>query len=178
MQVIVLSQGGTWPEDMIRDRPAFRKRAFMADLGRSVYPLPMLKRIVRILHRLKMNQLHLHLYDDELCGLRFEGLPFGQDNPFALSMDELAELVRYARAHQVEIVPELEAWGHVGSLVHHRKHLSGGEGMYRCSSFLVCEESFSLIRELVSLVAAVMPEKYTIHLGLDAANWFLGRDMP
>ncbi len=163
---------------MISDRPAYAKRGFMVDMGRSVFPLPMLKRIVRILHRLKMNQLHLHLLDDELCGLRFDGLPFGADNPFALSIAELAELVRYAQAYHVEIVPELEAWGHVGSLVHHRKHLRGGEGMYRGSSFLICEESFALIREMISQVAGVMPQKATIHLGLDEAVWAPGSDMP
>lgn len=178
LQVISLSRGGTWREVVISDRPAYAKRGFMVDMGRSVFPLPMLKRIVRILHRLKMNQLHLHLIDDELCGLRFDGLPFGADNPFALSIEELSELVRYARAYHVEIVPELEAWGHVGSLVHHRTHLRGGEGMYRGSSFLVCEESFDLVREMISQVARAMPQKATIHLGLDEANWFPGPDMP
>jgi len=178
LQIIALYGRGAWPEVEISDRPAFRKRCFMADMGRSVFPLPMLKRLVRILHRLKMNQLHLHLYDDQICGLRFAGLPFGQDNPHAISMDEFAELVQYAQAHHIEIVPELEAWGHVGSLVYHRESLRGGEGMYQGSSFLICEETFTLIREMVSQVAGVMPPKATIHLGLDEANWFLGPDMP
>jgi len=178
LQVIALSRGGVWPAVEISDRPAHRKRCFMVDMGRSIFPLPMLKRIVRILHRLKMNQLHLHLYDDEICGIRFNGLPFGQDNPYAISIDGFAELVRYAQAYHIEIVPELEAWGHVGSLVCHRKNLRGGEGMYHGSSFLICEETFALMREMISQVARVMPRKATIHLGLDEANWFLGPDLP
>ncbi len=178
LQIIALSPGGSWSEMEINDRPAYRKRCFMVDLGRSIFPLPMLKRIIRILHRLKMNQLHLHLYDDEICGLRFEGLPFGKDNPYAMSMDDFSELVHYAESYHVEIIPELEAWGHVGSLVHHRKNLRGGEGMYHGSSFLICEEIFTLIKEMVSQVVKVMPGKTTIHLGLDEAEWFLGSDMP
>ena len=81
----------------------------MVDMGRSAFSLSMLKRIVRILMRLKMNQLHLHLYDDELCGLKFDNLPFGEENPFAITINELAELVEYASQYHIEIVPELKA---------------------------------------------------------------------
>jgi hypothetical protein len=150
----------------------------MADLGRSVFPLPFLKRIVRILARLKMNQLHLHLYDDELCGIRFEGLPFGRENPFAISIDDLADLVRYAADYHVEIVPELEAWGHVGSLVYHRPDLRGGEGMYHGSSFLIGEPAFTLVEDLIGRVARVLPDKATIHFGLDEAQWFPDSSLP
>ncbi|MBT3276035.1 MAG: family 20 glycosylhydrolase [Spirochaetales bacterium] len=170
--------GGKWPEVTITDWPAYRARSFMVDMGRSVYSLPLLKRVVRILARLKMNQLHLHLYDDELCGLRFRGLPFGGENPGAITIPELAELVRYAAVYCVEIVPELEGWGHVGSLVYHNKELRGGPGMYSGSSFIICDEMFDLMEELVSQVVGVMPEKSTIHLGLDEANWFPGSSLP
>ncbi|MBL4576055.1 MAG: family 20 glycosylhydrolase, partial [Opitutaceae bacterium] len=151
---------------------------FMVDLGRTVFSLSMLKRTIRILHRLKMNQLHVHLYDDELCGLRFDGFPFGKDNPYALSMDDISELIHYAHEYHIEIIPELEAWGHVGSLVYHHKELRGGDGMYNGSSFLVCKEMFTLMRSLIPQVVQIMPDKTTIHLGLDEANWFLGPDMP
>jgi hexosaminidase len=71
----------SWPALDIADRPAYPLRAFMVDPGRSVFSRPYLERIVRIAARLKLNALHLHLYDDELCGLRFDGLPFGTENP-------------------------------------------------------------------------------------------------
>jgi hypothetical protein len=167
-----------WPKLEIFDYPAYGRRSFMADMGRSIFSMPLLKRIIRILARLKMNQLHLRLYDDELCGIRFEGLPFGSENPHALSIADLAELVRYAAKYQIEIVPELEAWGHVGSLVYHLPELRGGPGMYHGSSFLFCEETFTLIRKLVRQAAEVMPDKSTIHLGLDEAKWFLSPSMP
>jgi hypothetical protein len=167
------------PEIEIKDGPAFKKRSFMPDMGRAVWSLPLLKRMVRILHRLKMNQLHLHLYDDELCSIKFKDLPFGSENPSALTLDELKELVEYASEYYVEVVPELEAWGHVGSIVYHRPELNGGLNM--CddgSSFIVCEEMFDLMEIMISQVAACMPDKATIHLGLEEAKWFLGKDMP
>ena len=179
LQVLALFRDAErWPELDIYDYPAYAKRCFMVDMGRSVFTMPFLKRIVRILARLKMNQLHLHLYDDELCGIRFEGFSFGSENPYALSIAEFAELVKYAAQYHIEIIPELEAWGHVGSLVYHRPELRGGEGMYAGSSFLICEETFELMRELTRQVVEVMPRQATIHFGLDEAKWYLSPSMP
>ncbi|MCK4417851.1 MAG: family 20 glycosylhydrolase, partial [Candidatus Latescibacteria bacterium] len=179
LQVLALFRDAErWPELEINDYPAYRKRCFMVDMGRSVFTMPLLKRIVRILARLKMNQLHVRLYDDELCAMRFEGFPFGSENPYALTIADLAELVRYAAQYHIEIVPELEAWGHVGSLVYHRPELRGGEGKYAGSSFLICEETFALMRELTRQVVEVMPSQATIHFGLDEANWYLAPSMP
>jgi hypothetical protein len=179
LQVLALFRDAQrWPELEINDYPAYDKRCFMVDMGRSVFTMPLLKRIVRILARLKMNQLHVRLYDDELCSMRFEGFPFGSENPYALTIADLAELVRYAAQYHIEIVPELEAWGHVGSLVYHRPELRGGEGKYAGSSFLICEETFALMRELTRQVVEVMPSQATIHFGMDEANWYLSPSMP
>ncbi len=178
LQIIRYNVAPEWTETIIEDWPAFRKRCFMADMGRSVFPLPLLKQLVRILGRLKMNQLHLHLYDDELCGIRFDGLPFGQDNPYALTIEELGELLRFAAGYHVEIVPELETWGHVGALTAHRPDLRGGQGIYNGSSFLFKKDVFDLMRNMISQVVKVMPERAVIHLGLDEARWFCSPELP
>jgi hypothetical protein len=167
------------PEIDINDYPAFNKRCFMVDMGRSVWRLPLLKRMIRILHRLKMNQLHLHLYDDELCSIKFNDMPFGSENPYALTLEELKELVEYASEYYVEFVPELEAWGHAGSIVYHRPELNGGRVMYDDgSSLIICEETFELFKKMILQIAECMPNKATIHLGLDEAKWYLGKNMP
>jgi hypothetical protein len=168
----------SWQELSIEDFPAYHKRSFMADMGRSVFPLPMLKRIVRILGRLKMNQLHLHLFDDELCGIRFDGHAFGSDNPYALSMRELKELIDYAQQYYVEVIPEIESWAHAGSITYFRPELQGGEGVFNGSSFLISEDVFDLVRDLTSQIAEVMPQNGVFHFGLDEANWFVAESMP
>jgi hypothetical protein len=50
--------------------------------------------------------------------------------------------------------------------------------MYSGASFLICEETFALMRELITQVAGVMPRKATLHLGLDEAKWFPGPGLP
>ena len=169
---------GSWQELDIEDSPVYAKRSFMADMGRSIFTIPMLKRIIRILAKLKMNQLHLHMLDDELCGIRFAGHKFGYDNPYAITIEQLGELIQYARQYYVEIVPEIEGWAHVGSITYHRPELRGGDGVYNGSSFLVSRESFELMRDLIEQIAEVMPEEGTIHLGLDEAKWFVADNMP
>lgn len=176
--VAIYRHKSKWPKLLIEDSPTYKKRCFMADLGRGAYTMPMLKRIVRILARLKMNQLHLHLYDDELCGIRFEGLPFGWDNQYSISIPELGELVSYAAKYDVEIVPEVEGWAHVTSIVYHRPELRGGDGMFNGSSFLIGPDVFALMKEITRQIVSVMPKKATIHFGLDEAKWFLAPGMP
>ncbi len=169
---------GHWAHVEIADHPNYTQRSVMLDLGRSTFNMPTLKRVVRLLHRLKLNQLHLHLYDDELCGLRFENLPFGSENPFALSLHELSQLIQYAQAHHVQIAPELEGWGHVGSLTYHRPDLDGGSGMYNGSSFLIGSKMFALMHQLVQQVAAILPRQAVIHMGLDEARWYPDPNLP
>jgi N-acetyl-beta-hexosaminidase len=125
-----------------------------------------------------MNQLHLHLYDDELCGIRFEDLPFGWDNEYSISISDLRELVTYAADYDVEIVPEVEGWAHVTSIVYHRPELRGGDGMFNGSSFLIGPDAFALMKEITRQVVSAMPLKATIHFGLDEAKWFPSPEMP
>ena len=180
LQIFMISKKeGEFPLFHIEDWPAYRSRCFMVDMGRSIFSLNLLKRIVRILARLKMNMLHLHLYDDELCGVRFEGLPFGKENPYALSLKDLRELVDYAANYHVEIVPEIGSWGHVGSLVYHRKDLYGGSTTHTAASFLIKQEMFTLIRKLTEQIVDIMPKKATIHFGIDEeAKWCIDPSMP
>lgn len=179
LQIIALYHGtNKLPILKISDYPTYKKRCFMLDLGRTIFTMPMLKRIIRILARLKMNQLHLHLYDDPLCGIKFKGLPFGEENSYALTIQQLGEIVSYASDYGIEVVPELEGWAHVTSIVYHRPELRGGDGMYNGSSFLICEKTFNLMEEFTRQVVSVMPKKATIHLGLDEASWYLDPSMP
>jgi len=75
-------------------------------------------------------------------------------------------------------VPELESWAHIGSLIYHRPELRGGSGVYNGSSFLFCNKTFELMKDLIGQVVKAMPAKATIHLGLDEAKFFVGNDMP
>jgi hypothetical protein len=162
----------------IEDWPEFRTRSFMVDLGRSTFPVPYLERIVRILSRLKMNTLHLHLNDDQLCGLRFRKLPLGKENPAAITLGELAGLVRYARRHHVSILPEFECWGHAQAVIYHYPELYGGPGMWGGMSFGIGEPTFALFAKVFDELLPALEPECAVHVGLDEAEWHLLPSVP
>ncbi|HEY3297334.1 MAG TPA: family 20 glycosylhydrolase, partial [Armatimonadota bacterium] len=155
----------------ITDWPRYKTRELMVDMGRSVYSMSLLKRVVRIMARLKLNSLHLHLYDDEANSLRFDNLPLGSENTWAISIGQLRQLVAYANQYHVTVVPELECWGHAGSILHHYPELYGAPGMWGGYSFGIGEEFYSLIEKILDEVVPVLDEECSVHLGLDEANW-------
>ena len=177
LQMIAYSlASGKMPFAEIEDRPAHKIRAFMVDLGRTTYSLKYLKRIVRIMARLKMNALHVHLFDDQLFGIKLKNLPLGTENPAALTLSEFKELNAYAGRYYIEIIPEIEAWGHVGSIVYHYPEIKGGPGMYGSTSFLISEQTLKLVENITSQIVGVMPKKGIVHLGMDEANWYPSKE--
>jgi len=178
LQLFVLGK----PEDLrplvIDDWPQYKLRSFMVDPGRAPYTLPLLKRTVSILARLKMNVLHVHIVDDELCGLRFKKLPLGSENPTAMSLAELKELIRYARGYHVTVMPEIECWGHAGSMIYHFPHLYGAPGMWGGMSFGIGEETFELLEKIFDELVPVLEKKCLLHVGLDEACWALLKTVP
>ncbi len=161
-----------WPTLVIEDHPTYVRRGAMVDLGRTVASLQTLKQLVRVLSRLRYNELHVRLYDDELCGLRFEGLPFGHENPYALTLDELSALAEHAREHHIALIPELESWGHVGSIVYHRPDLCGGEGMYGGACFRAGPRAAALVGQLANQVFDALADASALHIGFDEASWY------
>lgn len=159
------------PSLSIDDEPAYRVRSFMADLGRAPYSVALLKRLIRIMGQLKMNTLHLHLYDDQLCGFRFSTLPLGHENPFSIGADDLKEIVRYARARQISVMPEMESWGHVTSIVYHYPELCGAPGMWAGASFGIGEKTYALLEKMYDEVVPCLEDNAAVHVGLDEATW-------
>ncbi len=167
-----------WHYTSVEDFPAYKTRAFMIDMGRSIFPVELIKRIIRIMFRLKMNTLHLHLFDDELCGIRFDEFDFGQENPHSITIAELKEIIDYAKKYYVDIIPEIEAWAHVGSIGYYVPKLIGGAGVYNGAAFIICNQTFELISRLAEQLVEIMPADSILHFGLDEANWYLGDDLP
>lgn len=159
------------PVVTVRDEPGYRQRSFLVDLGRAPFSLPLLKRLVRISAHLKINLLHVRLYDDELGGFRFKKLPMGQENPFALTREDLRELVVYARRYHVAVMPELESWAHVESITRYFPELRGGEGMYGGASFAIGEQTYALLEKIYDEVVPCLEDETAVHVGLDEAVW-------
>lgn len=142
------------PAVTIRDAPAFRYRGLMLDVSRHFMPLSFLKRLVDIMAMQKMNNLHLHLTDDQgwrieikkyprlttvgsvRSGTLYDKHPIkGNDNSEYkgfYSQAEIKELVSYAAKKYINIVPEIELPGHSSAAIAAYPELScfPGESSY------------------------------------------------
>ncbi|MFI8101787.1 beta-N-acetylhexosaminidase [Streptomyces sp. NPDC086023] len=128
--------GRVWrlPHARIEDRPRFGWRGMMLDVARHFLPKDAVLRYVDLLAAHKLNVLHLHLTDDQ--GWRVEILrhprltevgawrprtrrghrasPLWDDTPHGgfYTQDDVREIVAYAAARHVRVVPEIDVPGH------------------------------------------------------------------
>lgn len=128
------------------DEPRFALRGLLLDVARHFHPKETVLRVIDLMARYKLNTLHLHLTDDEGWRLAVDGLPeltaFGGrrghgvapreylppahgSGPDALnstgsghySAGDYVEILRYAAARHVTVIPEIEMPGHARAAV-------------------------------------------------------------
>ncbi|MBR5969420.1 MAG: YfhO family protein [Lachnospiraceae bacterium] len=126
---------GALPRCVIRDYPRYEVRGFGLDVARRIVPVELLKRMVEALSRQKMNTLHLHLNDNRIlaehtfdgtlegaydvyAGFRLESSLRNDAGEGITSADDYytdedwRELIAYAQALGVTIVPEIDTPAH------------------------------------------------------------------
>ncbi|MBC6490290.1 family 20 glycosylhydrolase [Flavihumibacter stibioxidans] len=134
------------PEVDIEDAPRFGHRALLLDVARNFQSKDKILKLLDLLALYKLNVLHLHLIDDEGWRLEIPGLPeltevgsrrghstdkftmlppsygSGPDstNPFGsgfYSRKDFIEILRYATARHIKVIPEIESPGHARAAI-------------------------------------------------------------
>jgi hexosaminidase len=140
------ARGLTLPAMRIVDAPRFPYRGFMLDVARNFQPKAAVLRTLDLMARYKLNVLHFHLTDDEGWRVEIPSLPeltsvgarrghtldssrflppaYGSgpepDRPYGsgfYSQAEYVEILRYAAARHIEVIPELEMPGHARAAI-------------------------------------------------------------
>jgi hexosaminidase len=129
----------------------------------------------------KLNALHLHLTEDQ--GFRIESKRFpelhtrGSDGKF-FTQDEMREIIAYAQARGIRVVPEFDIPGHATSWVVSHPELASLPGPYaierRWGIFdpvldPTNEATYSLLDGFLGEMAALFPDAY-LHIGGDENN--------
>ena len=115
------------PGVKILDWPHYRWRGYMLDTGRSPFSLAQIKRTIRICSASKLNFLMLREGDDELNAIKYKHLPLGQNNPYALSLADLANIIDYGEKHGIVVFFEIESLGHAAAKRLHYPDLIEGD---------------------------------------------------
>ncbi|GIG62152.1 beta-N-acetylhexosaminidase [Longispora fulva] len=143
---------GPWriPAVTVRDAPRYGWRGCMLDVARHFMPKADVLRFVDLLAAHKLNVLHLHLTDDQGWRVEIPGYPLltevggwraesmvgsrqhgrfdGRPHGGYYTADDLREIVGYAAARFVTVVPEIDLPGHTQSAVAAYPWLAPGHG--------------------------------------------------
>ena len=165
------------------DKPQYAIRGFMLDVGRKFVPMPYIKKLARIMAYYKMNTLQLHLNDNGFKQY-FDDDWMQTPSAFRLECDtypglaakdghytkaEFRTLVKEAAAQFVDIIPEIDAPGHVLAFTQYKPSLASEKyGMDHFDIFNPEVYTFmdNLFKEYLSGKAPVFAGKY-VHIGTD-----------
>ena len=181
----------------IEDKPRFSHRGLMVDICRHFYGVDTLKQIVELMSQVKLNKLHLHLTDDQGFRIQIDKYPllteigsvrqgsevvkdgkrYVDDVPHGgfLTKDEIRELIDYAAARNIEIIPELDLPGHfVAALAAYPEYscthqVSEVRKSWGISKDILCagnDASYEFVKDILDEIAELFPSEY-IHLGGD-----------
>ncbi len=139
-QAIVKDEQGQacLPAMDVIDVPLMRHRGLMLDCARHPIAVEEIKKILRVMARYKLNRLHWHLTDDQGWRLEIRSYPklttvgnyrpssaIGPENKVQdgvpvsafYSQEQVRELVAYAHALGIIIIPEIEIPGHASAAI-------------------------------------------------------------
>ncbi|MEI7900418.1 MAG: family 20 glycosylhydrolase [bacterium] len=106
------------PKLAITDWPHADFCGMMVDCGRQAQPIASLKKMAETCRMYKVRYLQLHLTDDQgwcFPSTKYPQLGAKPQSPIRYTLEELKDLVAYADARGIAIVPELEMPGHSGA---------------------------------------------------------------
>ncbi len=111
----------TMPGGYILDYPSFEWRGFLIDVVRHFFTAETVKEYIDMLAYYKMNIFHWHLTDDQGWRAEIASYPLlneigswrGDDNYGGYyTTAEMQEVVEYAAARYIDVIPEIEMPGH------------------------------------------------------------------
>lgn len=192
----------TIPGVTISDAPRFAWRGLMLDSARHVQSVDFIKQLIDRMALAKLNTLHWHLTDDQGWRLEIRKYPKltergawrvpageaaaadidpGTGKPRLVggfyTQGQVRELVAYAAARHITIVPEIEMPGHalapilaypeLGSAPVPTDNISGDWGVFPYL-YNVEEPTFAFLADVLDEVTALFPSRF-IHVGGDEA---------
>lgn len=183
----------------IEDEPRFKWRGMMLDVGRHMMPLDFIKRCIDISASHKMNIFHWHLTEDQGWRIPIKNFPklksvaayrketlvgHYNDKPHQFdgskyggyySIEQIHEVIEYAKDRHITIIPEIEMPGHATAALSAYPELSctGGpheaETVWGIHKEVYCagnEDTFHFLEKVLEQVSKVFPGPY-IHIGGD-----------
>lgn len=180
----------------IQDRPRYQWRGMHLDVCRHFFPISFVKRYIDLIATYKMNTFHWHLTEDQ--GWRIEikkypkltsvgawrnGTMIGsyKDKKYDTiryggfyTQEEIKDVVAYATARHITVVPEIEMPGHsLAAIAAYpwlsctglKQEVAKGWGVFD-DVYCTKDSTFQFLEDVLTEVISLFPGKY-IHIGGD-----------
>ena len=168
----------------IKDAPAFRWRGVMLDEGRHFFGKAVVRKLLERMAQYKFNVFHWHLTDNE--GWRIEIPEFPEltkrgnrregrcesEVPLFYTERDIKEMLDFAKARHITVVPEIDFPGHFGAALRAYPHLACGTGRKNVMC-LGNPEAVALAEKVLDRVCELFPGE-VVHIGGDecpVSNW-------
>jgi hexosaminidase len=186
----------TVPRVSIEDQPRFSYRGMHLDIARHFQEVSFVKEYIDLLARHKQNVFHWHLTEDQGWRIEINQYPrltevgayrdetlvgrYGSDRYDGTryggfyTQDEVREVVAFAAARGVTVIPEIELPGHASAALAAYPELGCTGGPYKVQTtwgifedvYCPTEATFTFLENVLMEVMALFPSKY-IHIGGD-----------
>ena len=193
-----VKEGAVLPAAIISDAPRFVWRGMHLDCSRHFFSTDFVKKFIDLLALHNMNRFHWHLTDDQ--GWRIEmkkwpklisvgsqrtgtiigtnsdiddGIPYGG----YYTQEEVREIVAYAAARHITIIPEIDMPGHMLAALASYPELGCTGGPYQVGHYwgvykdVLCignERVYQFIEDVLTEIMDLFPSE-VIHIGGDEA---------
>ena len=181
---------------LIEDSPRFAWRGMHLDSARHFWSIDEVKRYLDVMAMYKLNRFHWHLTDDQGWRIEIKAFPllsqiacwregtmvgrdFSSNDGIRYggfyTQDEIREVVDYAAARGITVVPEIDLPGHMLAALSAYPQLGCTGGPYAAwtiwgvSDQVLCagkESTFAFLEKVLAEVAELFPGEY-IHIGGD-----------
>lgn len=117
----LVDENGKIADCEVHDWAAYPFRGFMHDTGRNFQPISILKETIDLMSFYKLNYFHWHLTDYPAWRIECRAYPQlndpqyhrkGRDEGKFYTYDEIREVIAYAKARGITVVPEIDMPGH------------------------------------------------------------------
>ncbi|MGH8161323.1 MAG: beta-N-acetylhexosaminidase, partial [Gammaproteobacteria bacterium] len=188
-QLLPVDRGAdpTVPAVQIADAPRYPWRGVMLDVARHFYPVSFVKRQIDLMSYYKFDVFHWHLTDDQGWRIQINKYPKltsvgawrteadGKSYGGFYTQAEIREVVAYAKARNVMVVPEIEMPGHSSAAIAAYPDLScSGKpisvpttwGVLRNVDCVGKAQTFHFLENVLDEVTKLFPSQY-VHIGGD-----------
>ena len=189
-----------FPKCFVKDYPKFQWRGLHLDVARHFFTVDEVKRFIDLMAYYKFNILHWHLTDDQGWRIEIKKYPllttvgafrdstlqnhytttprsFNKERYGGFyTQEQITEIVNYAGAKFISVVPEIEMPGHARAALAAYPQFSctgqaqGVEGLWGVFDDIFCaqEASIKFLQDILDEIIPLFPCQY-VHIGGDEA---------